>query len=702
MILLLALVFAVRVWDLPHVPPGITHDEASNGHDSAAILAGEHRIYFPVGYGHEPLYNYSVAAVTALLGQSIFTLRITTVGWGMLQVVVTTALARRWWGRTAALAVAAAYAASFWSLMMARVGLRAPALPALLAASVLLYDHAIHPPVRRPGRPAAQTARDEAERPAETRPRGHRPPSERTRLPTTAYYAASGVFLGASLYTYMASRGMPFLYVTFAVVLAILNRRRLKAVWLGTVSVLLIAALLSVPLFIYLYRHPDLEQRIGQLGAAITALPSGDWRPLLGNIADSMPMMLLHGDPQWLYNIAGRPGLEPLLAVFFLVGLVFALRQWRSEPVLLTLIWLLGGLAPALLVSVDYNLLHAIAAMPAAMLLIGAGFAWIARHRVGAGRWWRVAQGAIAAITFVAFAATVVESTRAYFVVWSGNRNARVAYHHHVVALGRYLAESAENGPAVITSLYPAEVHDPYVMEVTLGSQDPELRWSDGRTALFVPAERTRLFIEEQTQPVETLWRWVAPDLVPLTTLRFRDIDIPSRIDGYTWDAEATWRRLMAQGNNSFSVAPGDPPPTTQHTTARGPVGFGDTVTLTGYLAEPHRVRAGEDLPLLTAWQVTSGTPLELVVFAHLLTAEGDLITQDDRLDAPSWQWQPGDRWIHVHRFALPQDPPEGDYLVALGLYDRATSDRLHVSTTPSVPAPGATRVLIPLEIDYP
>lgn len=720
LVLLLMLTFALRVWQLPQIPPGITHDEASNGHDSAAILEGEHRIYFPVGYGHEPLYNYSVAAATALLGQSIFTLRITTVAWSMVQVILTVSLARRWWGRPAALGVAAAYAANFWSLMMARVGLRAPALPALLAASVLSYAHAIELSGRGSGHTATHPGR--TIRTQAGLKTNRQDPRTGSRRRAAGCYGAAGLFLGASLYTYMASRGMPLLYVVFLIALALLNRRRLEAVWQGTVAVLLVAAVVSAPLFIYLYRNPDLEQRIGQLGAAITALWQGDWGPIARNILDSLPMLFFQGDPQWLYNVAGRPGLEPLLSLLFVLGLIAAIRNLRREPVLLTLIWLVGGLAPALLVARDYNLLHAIAAMPAVLLLVGAGLAWLIRAYRSTDRISAPLKAAVAAAGVLAFAATTAGTAYAYFQTWSANRNVRVAYHHHVVTLGRLLQSGGETEPVLITSLYPGEHHDPYVMEVTLGQRDADIRWSDGRTALFVPAETARLFIEEQTQPNPTLWQWTANDLTPTTTLAFRKIDIPSRTDGYIWEASTTWQRLVAQTANRYAAAPGDPPLAVAHNTMTGAVRFGETVSLVGYRFEaaaqqpsgnnetdpvPTRViaadggvmPAGSALTLMTIWEVHRSTPQELAVFAHLLTADGVLAAQDDRLDAPSWQWQPGDRWVQIHSLSPAEPLPPGHYVVALGLYDRRTSDRLPVATEPTLPAPGATRILVPLEI---
>ncbi len=779
-VVLLILAFGTRVWNLSSVPPGLTHDEASNSHDSAAILEGEHRIYFPVGYGHEPLYNYSVALTTLLLGQSIFALRVTTVAWGLAQCLLTAALARRWWGRQAVIVVLATYGASFWALMLSRVGLRAPTLPALLAGSVLAYDRAI-------------------------RSRANRPRAGQILWP---WYALSGLLLGASLYTYMAARGMPLLYVIFLIALAITDRAALRRVWAGTLALLMIALLVSAPLLLYLHANPELEQRIGQLGAAITALGQGQWRPIWTNISDSLPMLFTSADPQWLYNVAGRPGLEPLLAILFIVGLgrslsdlgrssPFAhhanmktsvraegLKAWlralgpspkrhgsaasgaassapqpteghaqsksyalshttqtrkqnakkalRPRPsrlgtkalrprtpsvegysltrplvsrttrhrTILLLTWLVGGLAPALLTPVDYNLLHAIAAMPAVMLTVAAGAtgisSWLAARLNHNRRWLRTV---VAIVAIVAFAATLVDTTHAYFVTWTENRNVRVAYHQHVVALGRYLDAQSERRRVVVTSLYPGEVHDPYTMEVTLRREDLSLRWADGRDALFVPSGDARLVVEEQTQPPAELWTWLSPDLTPLVTLRFREDDIPSVVQGYSWDAPASWERLAGNLLRGVSVQAGDPPPATAHVPTEAPVGFAGTVTLIGYQLNTATVVPGVTLDLLTAWQVDAATDLDLIIFAHLLAENGSLVSQDDRMAAPSWQWQPGDRFVHLHRPAMPADLAPGSYVIALGLYDRATLTRLPIDTQPCCTDPPATRLLLPLEV---
>jgi len=668
---LLILAFGMRVWDLTEVPPGLTHDEASNGHDAAAILEGEHRLYFPVGYGHEPLYNYSVAAATLLLGQSIFTLRITTVAWGVAQIILTVALSRRWWGRRAALATLGAYAVSFWALMLSRVGLRAPALPALLAASVLAYDHATEAPARSRA---------------------------------WASYAVSGLLLGASLYTYMASRGMPLLYVVSLLGLAITDRVRLRRVWRGTLVVLVTAAIVAAPLFLYLQANPHLELRIGQLGSAITALVHWDVRPLWANVRASWPMLIFLGDPQWLYNIAGRPGLELVPAVLFGTGVAVALKRWRDRRSQLLLIWLAGGMAPALLAPVEYNLLHAIAAMPPALLAIGLATqaipasATVYLRRFRRTRPWLAY--AIHGWVALAFLMTLGEAAHAYFVTWANNRNVRVAYHHHVVALGRHLDDQDDTRPVVMTSLYPGEYHDAYAMEVTLRREDLSLRWADGRDALFVPATEARLFVEQQTRPPDVLWALIEPDLAPLTTLAFREDDIPSRVDGYTWAAPAGWARITDALSRGLMAQAGDPPPASEHVVIEAPTSFGNTVSLEGYTYGARPLVPGSRLTLLTAWTVSAATDAELVIFAHLLHGDGTLVTQDDRLAAPSWQWQAGDRFIHLHRLDLPADLAPGTYHIAVGLYDRVSS--LRPALAPVSGRADPTRALISLEVSQP
>jgi hypothetical protein len=61
------------------IPPGLTHDEANHGREAIGILQGRLALFFPLNYGSEPLYSYTVAGLMALLGRNLLALRLVTV-----------------------------------------------------------------------------------------------------------------------------------------------------------------------------------------------------------------------------------------------------------------------------------------------------------------------------------------------------------------------------------------------------------------------------------------------------------------------------------------------------------------------------------------------------------------------------------------------------------------------------------------------
>ena len=106
------------------------------------------------------------------------------------------------------------------------------------------------------------------------------------------------------------------------------------------------------------------------------------------------------------------------------------------------------------------------------------------------------------------------------------------------------------------------------------------------------------------------------------------------------------------------------------------------------WLASP--VRPGESAEFLTRWRITNpekiGKPHppafqpDTIFFTHLLDDEGQIVSQRDALDAPSWNWQVGDTLLQIHRLDLPQDMSAGPYRPFVGIYDRQTGERLPLS----------------------
>ena len=55
--LILLAAAALRLVALDGAPPGMTHDEADHGLTALSIRDGARALYFPIGYGREPLYD---------------------------------------------------------------------------------------------------------------------------------------------------------------------------------------------------------------------------------------------------------------------------------------------------------------------------------------------------------------------------------------------------------------------------------------------------------------------------------------------------------------------------------------------------------------------------------------------------------------------------------------------------------------------
>jgi hypothetical protein len=109
----------------------------------------------------------------------------------------------------------------------------------------------------------------------------------------------------------------------------------------------------------------------------------------------------------------------------------------------------------------------------------------------------------------------------------------------------------------------------------------------------------------------------------------------------------------------------------------------GDRIGLRGYRVDG-KARPGGRLTLNYGWYAMSHPSRIYSVFNHLLTPEGQKITQAD-----GWpqggavltsQWQPDEYVRDSHTLEIPDDAPPGPYLLAVGLYDAATGERLQVT----------------------
>ncbi len=123
---------------------------------------------------------------------------------------------------------------------------------------------------------------------------------------------------------------------------------------------------------------------------------------------------------------------------------------------------------------------------------------------------------------------------------------------------------------------------------------------------------------------------------------------------------------------------------------------FGNFAELVSYSVPATQVTAAQGLPLTLRWQALQETsPMNYVVFTHLLAQDGHLIAQHDGIPVngtrPLTEWTPGEVIVDLHQMAFQDTAYVGAATIAVGLYDPA-SGRVPTQT-------GSDSVVLPTTI---
>ena len=655
--LLILLVAAIlRLYGLSHIPPGLTHDEADHGITAWGIVKGVHAIYFPIGYGREPFYDYATAVLMHITGSTYLAGRLTAVFFSLLLIAAMYAWVRRAFGRPVALLTAASLATSFWPLMTARQSLRSATLPTLFVLAVFFFWQGLRKLEIGDWRLKIK----------------ERSPISDFQSPISSFVAA-GLFLGMSFYTYIPARVLWGVVPATAVYLTLARRQKLGAVWRGVAVTLMVGLFIAAPLLLYLRANPSTEVRLDELQAPLTAAANGDFALLWRNVRGGLQLFTVLGDLSARYNIPGRPLLTPLMGFFFYLGVLAAIWQvgqslrpgkapgltGTTTAVCLALLWLLAGLSPSLVTGAEWSMTQAIGMQPILYLFPALGVVQLVRFGFRVGQLERnpaIKWGMIG----VLWGLTAVFSANDYFNRWANDPNVRVQYEATMVAAMDYLNQHG-NGDVAISTITPHEPHTPALAQMTLHNSQVTPHWFDGRSSLLLPnSPGATLILPSFTPLPASLAAFVAPTaLVELVPMRPTDLDQPLAI--YQLDSAA----VLADVQNQFV------PPV-------APTRFGTSLTFLGYAIQPERVTRGSVVQVLTLWQVERPLP-HAQLFTHILDSSGQPIAQADLLGVPGETWQPGDRFVQLHEIWLGEETAVGSYTLAIGLYTTDDGQRMAV-----------------------
>ncbi len=649
LVLILLAAASLRLVGLSQIPPGLTHDEADHGLDAWGVVNGDRPIYFTVGYGREPFFDYATAGLMSFLGPSYLAGRLTAAYLSLIMVAGTFAWARRAFGFKTAAMAAAGLAVSFWAVMTGRQALRSIALPTTFVLAMFFYWWALEKKENERSLSWSQTGK-----------------LSFFKNSSLLYFSLAGLLLGISIYTYIPARIMWLVIPLVLIFMAAFNRPGFNRTWRGTLLTLIVAAIIAAPLLIFLSLNQQVEVRVAELSQPLSQALSGNIRPLLENTVQSALIFAFKGDSQWRYNIPGRPFLSPVMAVLFFLGLLLTIWQIatgirdRSQikiatASLMAIMWLLLALIPVLITGPDLSMTQAIGLQPVLYIfpamILSKGIERIPIPR-------KVSYG----LVVILFSGIAILTVKDYFFFWAKAPEVRVQYESTLTSAINYLNENGGNLVALSTTT-PNQFHSPAVAKLTLNNPAVNLGWFNGQHSLLIPQGNTSTLIfsgfAALNPNLESYFQLSPVEEVPLPAT---DIDRPLTV--YTVSGDSLVDEWKGRFNDGILHPDG----------VSVPVQFGKTVELLGYDLQTKEAAPGEQIRLATLWR--ANMPIEgAVLFTHLIGADGQAIAQADRLDVPSFAWKNGDVFIQLHQFTLPDSIAPGEYPLHLGVYTR---DGLH------------------------
>ena len=464
--LILLLAAIMRLVALRDLPPGLAQDEVLDAAIASFIRQGQHALFFRDGYGHEPLYHYLAAPFAPLLGANVLAVRLPSVFLGLLLVALTMRWAKREFGSVAAATAGLGLALSWWPIVFSRIGIRPILEPVLLVAAAWFW----------------------------------------TRRPWLA-----GLFLALAVYSYTPARVVYFIPLLYLIYLAIryqfaVSPRRPLA---PSLTILLVALALSIPLYLVLRADPSLQQRVDQLSGPVDALRRGDIQPILQTTLATLGVFSFTGDPRWTYSLPDRPLFDGLTALFFYGGLLIAVsRAWRQPQYAFVLIWLAVTLLPSALTPDAPSTVRLVGAMPVVYLLPGLAVAWVwgfqvsgSRFQVSSFRFWvssstqhaprttpdgsRITRYVMPTILAFILILNLTRTIQDGFINWPMEVETRLRYQTTVLEAARQW-QAQPDGTLVIADTF-FEPIDQETLVLSAG-QDVPARWVQAGGAVVFPA----------------------------------------------------------------------------------------------------------------------------------------------------------------------------------------------------------------------
>jgi hypothetical protein len=645
----------LRLYRIDSLPPGETYDPAFYGLDALAILRGERPIFLETNFGREPLFSYLVAAWVAILGVGSQAIHVASAAVGILTIPAVYLVAEEVFadetgllGQVGGLAAALALALSFWHLGWSRYGVRAILVPLFAAMTTYLSWRGI-----------------------------------RTQSRWT--FAACGLFLGLSMYTYQAARLLPLL-VFLGVAYAAWRRKAFsKRDGMNLILLSAIALIVFAPLGYYAILHFDrFSERVEQV-SVLSGSEKGALSILGKEWVKTLLVFSFRGDEKPTINLPGRPALNPFLSFAFAAGIAIALLRIKRPSYFLLLAWLGVMSVPGVLAGHGPTAKRIIGTLPAVTMLIAVGALvpldavcrW-ARRRPSLGR--RALTVALALVLASGLVYSGARTYRDYFVAWGEDPALFTHFEAGLAAIGQYIGKRPPEERIYVSPVY---VGHPSILYNS--RERPGVKGYHGKFCIVLPdgAAHDTTYV-----------------IVPGEDKRSLNL-----LSAYLPQGEITDAGPLHYQQPYFLAyhvpAGAQPRIDPAH---KVQANWDDKIQLLGCDVDPLAPQAGEKIQVTLYSHALAEMETDYTVFVQLVgppnpATDGLLWSQDDsepcRRYRPTSSWDVEEVLIDTFALSIPAQAPEGEYELIVGFYDWRTFERLpvldatgqvsgdHVSLTP-------------------
>ena len=331
LLMLVAVFFCL--WNLDEVPPGLNNDSAQNGLLALRIFQGQP--YTPymtgIGAGHESLFLYLMAGLFELVGPTVLAIKLTAAVVGLATVVAFYFFARFLFNANCAFWATFLLATGGWHITFSKVGWRAIMTP---LSEVLAFYFLWR---------GLKSARK-------------------------SDFVWAGLALALSLNTYEGARVAPVIMGLFILYKLISERGFLKRNYQGLAVLALAFAMGMIPLGSYIQNHPSIfMSRSEQVMITWRIREVGNLSPLWNNVKSALLMFNYRGNGTDFFIDDSL--LDLPVSVFFVLGVIYSLVNWRKPAHFLLLTWTVLTLVVGVLSAPNGN--RCIGAIPPAYMFAG-------------------------------------------------------------------------------------------------------------------------------------------------------------------------------------------------------------------------------------------------------------------------------------------------------------------------------------------